>query len=297
MAPMDAPQQTASRIFGMAQEQEPVDSDELAARGFSQQQVNHIQARQYQRQVLQKHLARWTMFFLCGLCILLPSMAGVTMWLIVAWNNTRQQKVTCDAWLVEWVSVVYGLLAYHFFLHNCVIRYVCGYDAQHQMLPPIRVKLYKLMFPIFDFVWKITGLALAYSSTTCQTVMPNLHSAVTVYAGLGIVTTVFTLVNAVGIQTFVLWMMRHGMLTTDAAAPAGTLEAQSVVPFDKAEFGDDGTCSICLSDFTSKTEIRKTQCGHCFHTQCLKGWLNVNHTCPLCRKDLASPSVNGDPCV
>lgn len=272
-----------------------MDANDLIARGFSQQQVSHIQAQQYQREVLQKHLARWAMVFMCGLCILLPAMLGVTLWLILAWSNARHHDLKCDAWLVEWVSVVYALLAYHLFLHNCVIRLVCGYDAQQQqqMPPPLRVKLYKMIFPIFDFGWKITGIILALNSTTCQIRMSNLYNAVIVYAALGIVTTVFTFVNAVGIQTLVLWMMRHGMLTTDAAAPAGTLEEQSVVAFDKAEFGDDATCSICLSDFTASQEIRKTKCGHCFHTQCLKGWLNVNHTCPLCRQDLACPSGDG----
>jgi len=64
------------------------------------------------------------------------------------------------------------------------------------------------------------------------------------------------------------------------------------------------TCSICLdpislcptpppieaSDAQSTVEVRKLQCGHAFHRECVDVWL-VEHapSCPLCRKPLNSP--------
>eukprot|EP00438_Fugacium_kawagutii_P013308 Skav206488 [mRNA] locus=scaffold1128:97021:99319:+ [translate_table: standard] len=55
-----------------------------------------------------------------------------------------------------------------------------------------------------------------------------------------------------------------------------------------SQFGEHQCCSICLEEWSSQKEIRKTACGHCYHTTCLKGWLNVNRNCPLCRTDLVT---------
>merc|ERR1719401_2472200 len=52
---------------------------------------------------------------------------------------------------------------------------------------------------------------------------------------------------------------------------------------------ENPSCSICLEDFDEETPFVKTKsCSHLFHKQCLRGWLQVNRTCPLCREDLGS---------
>lgn len=44
---------------------------------------------------------------------------------------------------------------------------------------------------------------------------------------------------------------------------------------------EDSDCAICMQ---SSNEARKhCQCGHSFHSRCLKRWLRTNDTCPLCR--------------
>ena len=55
-------------------------------------------------------------------------------------------------------------------------------------------------------------------------------------------------------------------------------------------------CSICLEDFTAKSEIRLANCGnkgHCFDKKCLAGWLKVSRACPLCREDLSTGPGEG----
>ena len=49
------------------------------------------------------------------------------------------------------------------------------------------------------------------------------------------------------------------------------------------------TCSVCLDNIESNAF--KTNCGHYFHNQCLLNWLLTNHTCPVCRNDLAGGEV------
>lgn len=42
-------------------------------------------------------------------------------------------------------------------------------------------------------------------------------------------------------------------------------------------------CAICLENMPKNTP--KTECGHCFHINCIRKWANNSHmTCPLCRK-------------
>lgn len=50
-------------------------------------------------------------------------------------------------------------------------------------------------------------------------------------------------------------------------------------------------CSICimplgLEEASETAKFFKTPCGHRFHKQCLVGWMNQKHQCPVCRKVL-----------
>ncbi|XP_057531330.1 putative RING-H2 finger protein ATL21A [Amaranthus tricolor] len=54
---------------------------------------------------------------------------------------------------------------------------------------------------------------------------------------------------------------------------------------------NDGSCPICLSDFSAKETLRCIpDCKHCFHADCIDEWLKMNGTCPLCRTSPAHPA-------
>ncbi|CAK7336456.1 unnamed protein product [Dovyalis caffra] len=58
---------------------------------------------------------------------------------------------------------------------------------------------------------------------------------------------------------------------------------------------NEGPCSICLSDYRPKDTIRCIpDCHHCFHADCIDGWLKMSATCPLCRNSPA-PSKGSTP--
>jgi hypothetical protein len=45
-------------------------------------------------------------------------------------------------------------------------------------------------------------------------------------------------------------------------------------------------CTVCLSQFKTRQQIRKLACEHVFHKQCIDKWLLSGHPCcPLCRKE------------
>lgn len=41
-------------------------------------------------------------------------------------------------------------------------------------------------------------------------------------------------------------------------------------------------CSICYEELEIKT-AHVTGCKHSFHKECIKKWLSVKDTCPICR--------------
>ncbi|KAK7342900.1 hypothetical protein VNO80_25858 [Phaseolus coccineus] len=47
-------------------------------------------------------------------------------------------------------------------------------------------------------------------------------------------------------------------------------------------------CCICLVEFSiGSRAIRMPQpCSHIFHQHCITKWLNISHTCPLCRRNI-----------
>lgn len=50
-------------------------------------------------------------------------------------------------------------------------------------------------------------------------------------------------------------------------------------------------CAVCLTEFyLNESGVRKLQCNHSFHAECLFPWLQLNTSCPVCRAKL--PNVN-----
>lgn len=46
------------------------------------------------------------------------------------------------------------------------------------------------------------------------------------------------------------------------------------------------SCSICLEDFDTETEVRPLPCAHVFHVKCINSWLRLNVRCPQCRSEV-----------
>lgn len=47
--------------------------------------------------------------------------------------------------------------------------------------------------------------------------------------------------------------------------------------------GLEEDCSVCLH-IRSEGVVRELPCGHAFHDLCLRNWLKVKATCPICKR-------------
>ena len=82
-----------------------------------------------------------------------------------------------------------------------------------------------------------------------------------------------------------------------AAAPAAALAAASAaqpaaepdglrrqVTADVGVGGD--TCCVCIDTFDDGDELLELPCGHRFHGECIKPWLQTSVQCPMCKCDV-----------
>ncbi|KAJ3068680.1 hypothetical protein HDU98_008195 [Podochytrium sp. JEL0797] len=52
---------------------------------------------------------------------------------------------------------------------------------------------------------------------------------------------------------------------------------------------DDAICVICLTLYADGDGIKRLDCKHHFHVDCVDEWLRLNKTCPLCKKAVCAP--------
>lgn len=275
-----------------------------AHQGMSQAQVEHQLIRQHEEDMVRERFTRWILVFSVVVCILLPVLVVLMIWLIVSFSRDKDRP--CDVPLHAWFLVVVFNMIYHInfggtSLHSIFLRYACRFrlDPEVQEPPPRRVKIYNVVMTLLFFLWHCMGIHWTRVSETCSATAPDLYLAVKVFASFFVVFTFFTYVSAIGLARVLSTMMRLGMISNSTAAPKGTLEKQAMVPWDSPELANSPTCSICLDDFGPGKDIRRTCCGHFYDAKCLGDWLKVNRTCPLCRTDLCSTSsaVGSSLCV
>lgn len=51
-------------------------------------------------------------------------------------------------------------------------------------------------------------------------------------------------------------------------------------------------CTVCLDDFEKGRQVRKLNCGHIYHDECLERWLDTHTTCPVCVVDVSKPEAH-----
>ncbi|XP_022906180.1 E3 ubiquitin-protein ligase Iruka-like isoform X2 [Onthophagus taurus] len=47
-------------------------------------------------------------------------------------------------------------------------------------------------------------------------------------------------------------------------------------------------CSVCWEDFQFQEKVRQLPCQHVYHEPCIRPWLELHGTCPICRQNLVT---------
>jgi len=155
----------------------------------------------------------------------------------------------------------------------------------------------KLGHTVFQVIWLAQGYYWKSQEVTCRKTQPDL------YEWVNFLTIVCTFTVAVGTSFFVLvycidrsfvHLMHIGVIRNPNAASDDTIERLEQVEYKQEDFssglrGDgppDDCCCCCWEEFNAERCIVRTPCKHFYHKECLKKWLKLAYTCPLCRADL-----------
>eukprot|EP01023_Acetabularia_acetabulum_P047452 TRINITY_DN4999_c0_g1_i1.p1 TRINITY_DN4999_c0_g1~~TRINITY_DN4999_c0_g1_i1.p1 ORF type:complete len:257 (-),score=29.57 TRINITY_DN4999_c0_g1_i1:208-918(-) len=52
-------------------------------------------------------------------------------------------------------------------------------------------------------------------------------------------------------------------------------------------------CTVCRMEYESRQELIKLPCGHYYHSQCIRRWLESNKICPVCQKEVSVQQKRG----
>lgn len=277
--------------------------------GVPAAQADAIVFQVHEEEVLRQHFVRWICFIFAVTVATIPVCLGLFLWLVIEFHAYKE--TACGSPLQTYAIGAMVIISVKTF-NNQLIRCFCcwGPDPESplpEQPPPNRVKVYRMTLELFIFVWHILGVIwvsvdapdVESSLPSCGEAAPELLESVKVYASFNIAVTIFQALAIIGLRRVFQIVYRTGLVNSSSAAPEGTLE-KSTAKVDaqtlEAHVQENPSCPVCMEDYKpGDNDILKVrQCGHIFHRDCLKSWMKVNRTCPLCRLDLVSGTHGED---
>lgn len=78
--------------------------------------------------------------------------------------------------------------------------------------------------------------------------------------------------------------------------PANKADVESLPKISVTNFhvSTDLTCSICIEPLELGKIAREMPCKHIYHSDCIVKWLSLRNTCPVCRFELPTESLNSN---
>mmetsp|Transcript_13055 Transcript_13055/g.35627 ORF Transcript_13055/g.35627 Transcript_13055/m.35627 type:complete len:324 (-) Transcript_13055:50-1021(-) len=143
--------------------------------------------------------------------------------------------------------------------------------------------------------WLVVGFIWTNSCKTCQETNTELFEWVRFLTLFGLLVHVlnifFPLLFLLGAMAYHA-MVARGWLKSPNAASENAIEHTERIEFREGLFGGSGPdaqpaeCCCCMEEFGPQKAIVRTPCTHYYHYDCLKEWLKMAKTCPLCRGHL-----------
>lgn len=68
--------------------------------------------------------------------------------------------------------------------------------------------------------------------------------------------------------------------------PKDVIDALPMVEVTQEQVDAKLQCSICWENFVVNESVRQLPCLHIYHEPCIRPWLEIHGTCPICRQIL-----------
>jgi hypothetical protein len=77
-------------------------------------------------------------------------------------------------------------------------------------------------------------------------------------------------------------------LNPNPPATQENIDALPTVSFGKEPDQLNQTdCAICRTNFDANEQLKRLDCGHLFHPECVANWLLITRICPICRRRMS----------
>lgn len=268
--------------------------DDLIQRGVPQREAGRIAVRASLQQVMEASFERCLgQVWLCATLLILVGMFAVLLWSQAVYAAHSQDM--CDQPLALMLRLIF-IIAILQGLQRDIVRNCLCYDmARDGPMEPLRVRLFRRLSILSAVVWPVVATVMLIRTEKCNS---ELVLATKVIVSYYCVLAFVLVIAPLFFISVMMCLVRRGLIRlprSSAAAPEELIEQLPEVPFDPALFNDEGgagrhpsSCPVCLEAFSADRPIKRTPCGHVFHTDCLGGWLQVARSCPLCRLDLTT---------
>lgn len=67
-------------------------------------------------------------------------------------------------------------------------------------------------------------------------------------------------------------------------ASADDIDRLQTLNIAQEHIDKESQCSVCMEDFALDESVLSLVCQHLFHKDCIKPWLELHNTCPICRQ-------------
>ena len=163
--------------------------------------------------------------------------------------------------------------------------------------PPLYLERIARAMHFFGVVLWLTGLILLVKSTSTPQVR-KLATFLFFMESVFRLLPFFMLLLLLCCMPCFLWLLpRVPAQVVGAATPQEVIDALTHFHFSESEekgFGRPELCSVCLVDYEPADLVVRLNCGHFFHSDCIRRWLGVSQVCPICRASVIPEAVEGN---
>lgn len=91
-----------------------------------------------------------------------------------------------------------------------------------------------------------------------------------------------------GLDAIITQLLNQMDSTGPPPVSKDVIDALPIVSITEEQVDKKLQCSVCWEDFKLKEEVRQLPCQHVYHEMCIRPWLGLHGTCPICRQNLSN---------
>lgn len=96
-----------------------------------------------------------------------------------------------------------------------------------------------------------------------------------------------------GLDTIITQLLNQMEGAGPPPADADKIEGLPKVKTSQELVAASADCAVCQDKLTLGEEVRQLPCRHLFHFDCIKPWLKMHDSCPVCRLSLTNTQTRG----